>query len=152
MHTVLTSERLYRKVRKFVIQQVESARTSGKTLARGAWERPGCGEVCAVGAIGLNGHAFGHESTSVYVLAAKELKQLGVAPKLIGLILDSISAGFEDYSEVTNSVRDFRFELKITFDEKTASQIVWGWPQMQSGYERYKKLGQYIRKTYMHNE
>lgn len=149
MHTVLTSERLYRKVRKFVIQQVESARASGKALAPGAWECRGFGEVCAVGAIGLNGHAFGHKQTAAYVLAAKELNQLGVAPKLIGLILDSISAGFEGYAEVVNSVRDFRFDLKCEFKDDEVSSIVWGWPDLVSGYERYRKLGQYIRKTYV---
>lgn len=101
--TKLTEKHLA-KIEKLMWERVESALRAGKEIKPEYWWSAYGAQVCAVGAIALNGTKKKQRmemggSADVFVLAAKELKKIRIPMAYWGFVLDCISAGFENAYE-----------------------------------------------------
>jgi hypothetical protein len=101
-----TEKKIFEKVKALTWARVKSAVASGKKLEAGSWSKPSRinwwnellpARVCAVGAICFNGdpNPMDPAHYDVYVMASKQLKEVGIPSKYYGVILDGISEGFE---------------------------------------------------------
>lgn len=140
----------FSRVEEHAHTRIASAIRSGYMIRRNFWSIPVAnsqntsskyGWCCAVGAIAFDGEqpqdwldADADNSPEVYVMAAKQLKRLGVDPARFGGILDAISAGFEGEFWLHSAKTELAHDLAA------------------APFERYRELGKTLWELYGQGE